>query len=65
MYPPILWLLNHPLFWAAFAVLSGPVFFVRGFRALQCKKLILGTPVINRSRRSPGAGGVRGKAVVP
>jgi len=63
MHHPILWLLNQPLFWAALAVLSGPVFFVRGFLALQRKKLILGTPSSTVRGAALGPVGVRRKAI--
>ena len=40
----LIWLLSHPLFWAALGLVIGPYLFYRGFRLLQRKRLVLGIP---------------------
>ncbi len=40
----IAWLLSQPLFWACIGIVLGPYLFVRGFRLLQRKRLIMDTP---------------------
>lgn len=44
MIQPIAWLLSQRLFWAVLAVVVGPAVFVRGFRRLQRKRLIMDIP---------------------
>ena len=61
----IIWLLNQPLFWAALGVVLGPVFFLRGFRLLQRKRLIMDVPRSTVRAAALGPVEVAGKAVGP
>jgi hypothetical protein len=61
----IVWLLGQPLFWAAMGVAVGPVLFLRGFRSVQRKRLILDTPRSSVRAAALGPVEVWGKAVGP
>jgi hypothetical protein len=61
----IIWLLSQPLFWAALGVVFGPVFFLRGFRLLQRKRLIMDVPRSTVRAAAVGPVEVTGKAVGP
>jgi hypothetical protein len=61
----IAWLLSQPLFWAALGVVLGPFFFVRGFRLLQRKRLILDTPRSTVRSAALGPVEISGKASGP
>jgi hypothetical protein len=61
----IVWLISQPLFWAALGVGFGPVLFLRGFRLLQRKRLILDTPRSTVRAAALGPVEVSGKAVGP
>jgi hypothetical protein len=61
----LIWLLSHPLSWAALGLVIGPYLFYRGFRLLQRKRLILDIP--RSAVRAAAMGGVEvsGQAVGP
>jgi hypothetical protein len=61
----IAWLLSQPLFYATLGVVGGPVVFVRGFRLLQRKRLILDTPRSTVRSAALGPVEISGKAVGP
>lgn len=59
------WLLSQPLFWAALGVAGGPILFLRGFRLLQRKRVILDTPRCAVRSAALGAVELSGKAAGP
>ncbi|HZQ94976.1 MAG TPA: hypothetical protein VFA67_08200 [Candidatus Sulfotelmatobacter sp.] len=59
------WLLSQPLFWAVLGVIFGPVLFLRGFRLLQRKRLILDIPPSTVRAAALGPVEISGKAVGP
>lgn len=61
----VAWLLSQPLFWAFLGVIFGPVFFVRGFRLLQRKRLIKDIPRSTVRGAALGPVEIVGKAVGP
>jgi hypothetical protein len=61
----LIWLLSHPLFWAALGLVIGPYLFYRGFRLLQRKRLILDIPRSTVRAAAMGGVEVSGKAVGP
>lgn len=61
----IVWLISQPLFWAALGLVFGPVLFLRGFRLLQRKRLILDTPRSTVRAAALGPVEISGKAVGP
>lgn len=61
----IAWLLSQPLFWAILGVVFGPFFFIRGFRILQRKRLIVDTPRSNVRSAALGQVEISGKATGP
>jgi hypothetical protein len=61
----VIWLLSHPLFWAALGLVIGPYLFYRGFRLLQRKRLILDIPRSTVRTAAMGGVEVSGKAVGP
>jgi hypothetical protein len=61
----IIWLLSQPLFWAALGVVFGPFFFLRGFRLLQRKRLIMDIPRSSVRAAALGRVEIVGKAVGP
>jgi hypothetical protein len=61
----IAWLLSQRLFWAALAVLVGPAVFVRGFRLLERKRLIMDIPRSTIRSAALGPIEICGKAVGP
>lgn len=65
MIQPITWLLSQPLFWATLGVAFGPVLFLRGFRLLQRKRLILDIPRSNIRGAALGSVEISGKAAGP
>jgi hypothetical protein len=54
----LIWLLSHPLFWAALGLMIGPYLFYRGFRLLQRKRLILDIDIPRSTVRAAAMGGV-------
>ena len=65
MIQQINWLLSQPLLWAALGIVFGPIAFLRGFRLLQRKQLILDTPRSTIRGAALGAVEVSGKVVGP
>ena len=63
--PLIPWLLSQPLFWAVLGVIFGPVFFLRGFRLLQRKRLIMDIPSSSVRGAAMGPVELHGKAAGP
>jgi hypothetical protein len=61
----IAWLLSQRLFWAALAVVVGPAVFVRGFRLLERKRLIMDIPRSTIRSAALGPIEIGGKAVGP
>jgi hypothetical protein len=61
----LLWLLNQALFWAVMGVVFGPVLFLRGFRLLQRKRLIMDIPRSTIRGAALGPVEISGKAVGP
>jgi hypothetical protein len=61
----IAWLLSQRLFWAALAVVGGPALFVRGFRLLERKRLIMDIPRSTIRSAALGPIEISGKAVGP
>src|SRR5215471_5810192 len=61
----IAWLLTEPLFWAGWGIVLGPILFLRGFRLLQRKQLILDTPRSTIRGAALGLVEMSGKAVGP
>lgn len=61
----LIWLLSHPLSWAALGLVIGPYLFYRGFRLLQRKRLILDIPRSTVRAAAMGGVEVSGKAVAP
>jgi hypothetical protein len=61
----IAWLLSQPLFWAVLGVVFGPFLFVRGFRLLQRKRLIMDVPRSTVRAAALGLVEISGKAVGP
>lgn len=59
------WLLSQALFWAAMGVVFGPLFFYRGFRLLQRKRLIMDIPRCTVRGAALGPVEISGKAVGP
>lgn len=59
------WLLSQPLFWAAMGVVFGPVLFLRGFRLLQRKRLIMDIPRSTVRAAALGPVEISGKAAGP
>jgi hypothetical protein len=65
MIPLIAWLLSQRLFWAVLGVVVGPAVFVRGFRLLQRKRLIMDIPRSTIRSAALGPIEISGKAVGP
>lgn len=61
----IVWLLSQPLFWAVAGVTCGPVLFLRGFRLLQRKRLIMDIPRSSVRAAALGLVEISGRAVGP
>ena len=61
----LVWLLSQPLFWAVMGVIFGPVLFLRGFRLLQRKRLIMDIPRSTVRAAALGPVEISGKAVGP
>ncbi|HKU26530.1 MAG TPA: hypothetical protein VJQ54_13730 [Candidatus Sulfotelmatobacter sp.] len=61
----IAWLLSQLLFWAVMGVIFGPIFFFRGFRLLQRKRLIMDIPRSTVRGAALGPVEISGKAVGP
>jgi hypothetical protein len=61
----VAWLINQLLFWAIVGVIAGPVLFVRGFRLLQRKRLIMDIPRSTVRGAALGPVEIAGKAVGP
>jgi hypothetical protein len=59
------WLLSQRLFWAVLAVVVGPAVFVRGFRLLERKRLIMDIPRSTIRSAALGPIEISGKAVGP
>lgn len=59
------WLLSQTLFWAVLGVISGPILFVRGFRLLQRKRLIIDIPRSTVRGAALGPVEISGRAVGP
>jgi len=65
MIQQIAGLLSQRLFWAALAVVAGPALFVRGFRLLERKRLIMDIPRSTIRSAALGPIEISGKAVGP
>jgi hypothetical protein len=61
----LIWLLSHPLLWAALGVTFGPYFFWCGFGLLQRKRVMLDTPRSTIRAAALGSVEIIGKAVGP
>ncbi len=61
----IVFLLSQPLFWAVMGVIFGPLLFLRGFRLLQRKRLIMDIPRSTVRGAALGPVEISGKAVGP